>query len=68
MTYLEDVEYRGFKTYAYHLPKNVFANYTVNPDNFGFCTDGVCLGNGVLNISKCYGGFLFKFNWNNIIV
>ena len=32
----------------------------MNPENFGFCPDGKCLGNGVLNISKCSGGSLIE--------
>lgn len=32
----------------------MFYNETYNPDNKGFCSK--CLGNGVLNISNCYGG------------
>ena len=56
ITFLKESELNGIKTYAFHLPPNVFANYTINPDNYGFCPNGVCLGNGVLNISKCAGG------------
>ena len=40
----------------FHLPENGFWNESLNKDNEGFCPDGSCLGNGVQNISKCYGG------------
>ncbi len=39
----------------FHLPENIFANSTNNPDNIGFCQDN-CFVNGVLNVSECYGG------------
>ena len=40
------------------MPTNVFSNSTLNPENIGFCGkhNNKCLGNGVLNISKCIGG------------
>lgn len=40
------------------MPTNVFSNSTLNPENIGFCDkhNNKCLGNGVLNISKCIGG------------
>jgi lysosome membrane protein 2 len=52
---LKDSKVAGVKTYAFHLPENIFWNSTLNPENIGFC-DNDCLGNGVQNISKCYGG------------
>lgn len=55
LTYLKDNEIDGVKTYDFHLPSNIFSNSSINFDNEGFC-DGECLGNGVLNISNCYGG------------
>ena len=42
-------------TFVFHLPENLFYNSTLNPYNDGFCADD-CLGNGVQNISRCYGG------------
>ncbi|CAF0919380.1 unnamed protein product [Brachionus calyciflorus] len=54
LTYLKDSVINGVHTYDFHLPKDAFYNSTLNPDNDGFCTN--CLGNGVLNISNCYGG------------
>jgi hypothetical protein len=52
---LRDNEINGVKTYDFHLPKDIF--YQSNPANEGFCDEN-CLGDGVLNISKCYGGLL----------
>ena len=43
----------GLDVYDFHLPSDIFYN---TPDNQGFCDEPYCLGNGVLNISKCYGG------------
>lgn len=55
LEYLRDNMFEGAKTLDFHLPKNIFFYSTLNPDNEGFCSNN-CLGNGVLNISKCYGG------------
>jgi hypothetical protein len=57
LNYLRDSSVKGVKTYAYHLTDDIFYNSTVSPHNPTFCgiTDK-CLGNGVHNISKCYGG------------
>ncbi|CAF1030388.1 unnamed protein product [Brachionus calyciflorus] len=55
LTYLRDNEIAGVKTYDFHLPENIFAEPSINPENEGFC-DGECFGSGVLNISNCYGG------------
>ena len=41
----------------------MFANHSINPNNLGFCPNGKCLGNGVLNISKCYGGSAFQIKF-----
>jgi hypothetical protein len=40
--------------YDYHLSSNVF-NMSLE-ENQGFCGQGSCLGDGVLNISTCYSG------------
>ena len=55
LEYLKDNIINGAKTYDFHLAKDMFYNSTLNPDNEGFCSKN-CLGNGVLDISKCYGG------------
>ncbi len=45
----------GYVTlYDYHLSSNVF-NMS-REENRGFCGQGPCFGNGVLNISTCYLG------------
>ena len=44
--------------YTFRLPSNIFSNSTINPENEGFY-DGDYLGNGVMNISKCYKGPAF---------
>ncbi len=53
VSYLRDGEVNGVKTYDFHLPNDVFSMKTLQ--NEGYCTDD-CLGNGVLNISKCSQG------------
>jgi hypothetical protein len=57
LVYLKDDIVDDIDVYQFHLPENIFSNASSNPDNTGFCTDkDKCLGNGVMNISKCYGG------------
>lgn len=53
LVYLQDNEIDGVKTYDFHLPPNIFSAFDLETE--GFC-EGKCLGNGVLNISNCYGG------------
>jgi hypothetical protein len=55
LVYLKDASIENIDIYEFHLNPIIFANTTLNPDSDGFC-EGPCLGNGVLNISKCYGG------------
>jgi len=55
LQYLRENIVKGVKTLDFHLPENIFYNSTLNPLNEGFC-NGDCLGNGVQNISRCYGG------------
>lgn len=55
LTFLKEEKIKDVNVYTFHLPKNIFDNATLNPDNAGFC-DGECLGNGVQNITKCYNG------------
>ena len=54
--YSKDSSFNNLKTYEFHLPKDIFNNKTLTPENDGFCDPSGCLGNGVLNISTCYGG------------
>ena len=35
------------------INKNVFESGTENPDNLGFCPDGICTRSGLLNLTKC---------------
>lgn len=42
--------------YDYHLNANIFN--TSREENRGFCVQGPCLGDGVLNISTCYSGIV----------
>lgn len=55
LVFKEDRRIFDINTLGFHLPENLFHNSTSNPFNDGFC-EGDCLGNGVQNISKCYGG------------
>ena len=52
---MRDNEINNIKTYDFHIAENIFYNSTLNPENEGICDDD-CLGNGVFNISKCFGG------------
>jgi lysosome membrane protein 2 len=56
LVFLKESTYNGLSVYEFHLPKNIFANSTNNPDNNGFCENDTCLGNGVLNITQCSSG------------
>lgn len=53
LVYLKDNEIDGVKTFDFHLPSDIFSASEL--EHAGFCEDK-CLGNGVLNISSCYGG------------
>jgi hypothetical protein len=55
LVFSKENEYKNMKVDDFHLPENIFANSTNNPDNIGFCQDN-CFVNGVLNVSECYGG------------
>ena len=37
----------------FELNKNVFESGTENPENLGFCPDGICTRSGLLNLTKC---------------
>ena len=56
VVYLKDNVLDGLNTFDFHLPSNIFHNASENPESDGFCDPSGCLGNGVLNISTCYGG------------
>ena len=65
MVYKEDKKTLGIDTIEFGVSANTFANSTYNSANEGFCR-GDCIGNGVQNISLCYGGKLGKsiqFSW-----
>ncbi len=55
MIYKEDKKVFDIDTFEFGLSSLTFANSTYNPSNEGYCR-GDCLGNGVQNISLCYGG------------
>ena len=57
MVYLKDTDVDDLKAYAFHLSEYVFYNSSYDADNKGFCSEN-CLGNGVMNISKCDGGII----------
>ncbi|KAJ8338941.1 hypothetical protein SKAU_G00357270 [Synaphobranchus kaupii] len=55
--YEKDVSVRGIPAYRFVPPSEVFANFTVNPANAGFCVPpGTCLPSGLLNVSVCKQG------------
>ncbi|KAG2465881.1 SCRB2 protein, partial [Polypterus senegalus] len=50
----KEVSVNKIPAYRFIIPKEVFANASINPANAGFCVpDGNCLGSGLLNVSKC---------------
>ena len=54
---MKDSKIKKLDTHVYHLTDDIFYNSTVSPHNPAFCgISDKCLGNGVHNISKCYGG------------
>jgi len=66
LEYTKENYISGVKTYDFELPANAFYNSTLNPENIGFCSND-CLGNGVMDLSNCYGGKIF-FNKNKLII
>ena len=55
--YEQTEKYPDMEIYKFNLPNNLFNQS--NPINDGFCLGSDCLGDGVQNISKCYGGNIF---------
>ena len=60
-------------SFEFHLPKNIFYNSTLNPDNNGFCSDNDCASNGVQSVRECRENgsikkyvYLIKLFWNYI--
>lgn len=60
--YKEDKQLHGMDLYTFHAPHNLFYNSSLNPLNEGYCSND-CLGNGVQNISRCYGGKSIKSDY-----
>ncbi len=56
MKFKEKKKLSNIDTLVFSLPRNLFYNSTLNIKNDGFCASDKCLGNGVQNISQCYGG------------
>jgi hypothetical protein len=56
MTFKEEKKIFDVDTLGFYLPENLFHHSPSDLHNDGFCEGGKCLGNGVQNISKCYGG------------
>ncbi|KAL2099686.1 hypothetical protein ACEWY4_004080 [Coilia grayii] len=56
-TYEKEVWVKNLPAYRFVPPYEVFANWTINPANAGFCVPaGNCLGSGLLNVSPCKQG------------
>ncbi len=55
LEYKEEKTLSDMNLITFQVPHNVFYNSSLNPLNEGFCAND-CLGNGVQNISRCYGG------------
>jgi len=54
--YERDGKFKGIDVYHYHTSQELFANYTINPDNIAFCDKKRCYGSGILPIAVCRGG------------
>jgi lysosome membrane protein 2 len=56
LDYLRDRDLNNINIYDFHLPENIFYNSSLNPENNGFCdSEKGCFGNGVLDITSCFG-------------
>ena len=65
LSYLREKKDGPLTLYDFHLSADVFN--TSREENRGFCVEGPCLGDGVLNISTCYMGieiskYFFSFH------
>ena len=72
LVFLKDNRVEGIDTLDFHLPHNTFYNSSLNPLNEGFTKSDNYLGNGVQNISVCYGSiiliwFLYIYIWFKIL-
>jgi len=57
LTFQRYTSVRGIKTLRFELPKEVFLNASLNPDNKGFCVPkNNCLDSGVQTLSPCKEG------------
>ena len=60
LVYLKDNRVEGIETLDFHLPPDTFYNSSLNPLNEGFTKSDNYLGNGVQNISVCYGSIIWS--------
>lgn len=50
----------GIKVLGFAPDEFFYENYTINPDNAGFCTPANnCLPKGLLNLTECVGGIIY---------
>ena len=56
LDYTKDVKDSGVTFYRFAGTKNMFASVEENPDNWCFCSGGVCNPSGVVNSSTCRFG------------
>lgn len=60
LDYTEDVSKKGVTFYRFAGTENMFGSVEQNPDNWCFCSGGVCNPSGVANSSTCrYGSPAF---------